>query len=949
MENELIILPYIFFQMCCNLKVLLTLLLYSQCGALTAYDCRHPDVNISMIDVSTIQPCADPESDFHESRHEYVQVLHSGTANKIIAHRCYAEVSKEVTKCGFDSITYASVTTEWHEHYTVSIQECVRAFKEKKITIDGYTHENVKLGGTTHRVYSVHGRFSPERGGGCDVNSKPFQSGKHQFSYGFMEEVKVSITIKSIVATQDTVSTAILFPGAHTKSFPYEQGAAYDENLGTLLWQTKDKPDCLALWSNIYMGDSYVTALKTSNINNPLDRSGAIVMLGSNSSKTQHAGFRVGEKISLCGHPCHKISSLPHAIVCFWTTDETPIDMIEFKPEILDDFKYFNIQTRSDYQYIKGSLTRQEQLMRISQDVCRVEQKTLHNKIQAMTGVGNTHSMLDIYGKGHLVSLAGDAIYVTHCRVVNVTKWQYGNCTKEIPVQGIFTPEVLPTDYDPLTYNVTNKAFMNPSTRIIQHFPTLVTCSSSMPIRWRIGDKWYCSTPDVMECQAPSQLKAETTMYNIEDVYEDSLNPNGLISPEQRRQINAFLNEAMYRDAALNNDVRQALKNAGDGFLGMGIYNLDLDRAQEELSRSLSDRLFRMLNPLPFFTDMGRWVIPVWGMFCVALFFAQISRSIVKFSQEFYYWGWDGGRTLYRAVLSLFGIMNIPKYLCLALYKHASNNIDYEAVRRNMRLGWRRRNPAPGNSYRPNDQPDFRDDKPDTDDEGAPPSYKTERAPSEQPPEQDRERAARKPSNRARFVTEQQNWLNSIDRRLQRNARETYDHLRIPFLDPSKISETPLKMGNFLSSFQTNPEQQPATSTGTIPKSYASLSEQAKEVQHDGLQPQQEAPTAPAAEDDDFPAELGQKSEAFRAAWKRVYNQKTPPNCRKKYKFDMGHGRSVEAYNQDHANAIMSYWDGYTELPHDYDRYPLSEEDARILMIPYPRIKVNLDNRPSTQ
>jgi hypothetical protein len=45
----------------------------------------------------------------------------------------------------------------------------------------------------------------------------------------------------------------------------------------------------------------------------------------------------------------------------------------------------------------------------------------------------NPYALIQVFGKGHLVSKAGAAVYVTRCKPVEVTPCIYTNCIMDIP------------------------------------------------------------------------------------------------------------------------------------------------------------------------------------------------------------------------------------------------------------------------------------------------------------------------------------------------------------------------------------------------------------------------------------------------------------------------------------------------------------------------------------
>ena len=656
--------------------------------AMVAFDCKHPRANVSMINIAQTQPCPDPTSDFHPTNIEKIQIVQTGLDITVHAKRCLAVLTKVVEACGFDGLTYGAQTTVWEQTYAIPEAECTRAFATQQLHLDGVSHERLITHHKNPVLYYVNGDIQKGAHKGCVTNTVPFVSGTRTFGTGFKEETRGYITLDTVTGTHDAATGTISFPGADSRFFDYNLRSVQDPMLGTLVWRTSSKETCTSQLSSIYSGPSLVRTRLQNDPTDRLDREGAIVLVGQNLSSTQHAGFKVGKAMQICDKTCHRITSMTSLVVCFYTTPEMPFPSLPFRPELATNTQILNMASRSDYQFLKSHLQVQDQFQRLVQDVCAVEQKTLHNKIQAISGAGNMHAMMDIYGPGHLITTAGDMVaYITHCVPVNVTRVEFPNCTKEIPVEGLFTPDDVDASYDHKKLNTTSLGFMNPLTRIVQKYPTIVTCSATMPVRWLVGSTWYCVGPTVQECAAPEMLKPETEHFHVTDTFEDSLSPDGIISREQRMKINKFIDEGLHGGAISNTNIRQALENAQNGNLGAAVFNIDLTRAQQELSRSLVNRIFSRLNPFPMFETVGWWWIPFSGFLTVTILAAHVIKAILKFCQEIVLFGWDGGRTLGRAFMELWGITYIPKYLAVALYQHCIGTLDYTAMQK--ALGYR--------------------------------------------------------------------------------------------------------------------------------------------------------------------------------------------------------------------------------------------------------------------
>ena len=79
-----------------------------------------------MIDLREPQACPDPERDYEPARDQRLQILQTDTERPVSATQCIVTISKEVTRCGFDSLTYGSRWTVWQQDYEITPDSAVR-------------------------------------------------------------------------------------------------------------------------------------------------------------------------------------------------------------------------------------------------------------------------------------------------------------------------------------------------------------------------------------------------------------------------------------------------------------------------------------------------------------------------------------------------------------------------------------------------------------------------------------------------------------------------------------------------------------------------------------------------------------------------------------------------------------------------------------------------------
>jgi hypothetical protein len=88
-------------------------------------------------------------------------------------------------------------------------------------------------------------------------------------------------------------------------------------------------------------------------------------------------------------------------------------------------------------------------------------------RLEAVAGTDNPHSLIAIFGRGHLAIKAGRAVYVMRCALVEVVPRSHRNCTKKIPA----------------LLNGT-EIFVDPISYIITSAGSLVHCNDIAPPRY---------------------------------------------------------------------------------------------------------------------------------------------------------------------------------------------------------------------------------------------------------------------------------------------------------------------------------------------------------------------------------------------------------------------------------------------------------------------------------
>ena len=103
---------------------------------LTVYDCGHRESTITVLDLHEPKACPDPDLDYFDPETRIVQIIQTEAEVPVLAYQCSATYSQQITRCGFNSITYGSVWAAWQQPVTFTPGECRKAVEQGLVTVN---------------------------------------------------------------------------------------------------------------------------------------------------------------------------------------------------------------------------------------------------------------------------------------------------------------------------------------------------------------------------------------------------------------------------------------------------------------------------------------------------------------------------------------------------------------------------------------------------------------------------------------------------------------------------------------------------------------------------------------------------------------------------------------------------------------------------------------------
>ena len=498
--------------------------------ALVAFNCTGPGTTFEPFDLQDVQPCPSPTYGYEQPRNISLQLVQTKGIIPMNVSQCLLVISKKITACGFDSITYGSSWPVWESTVDISKKDCMEAIEQGYVYYAG-ARLNFTQGMFSTGHFFSHGSVGTS--GFCYTES--FQSEGKWYSDSY-EEVMYQMffdqTEGLYSAGEDTMEVKDL-------QAPFHHGDMFDVHQGRFAWDAEEL-SCKEEIGEIYLGPA--------SIRRSLDASRKEDIVIINNPRTQqYAGLLLSDSVQVCRRTCYK-TQIEGIVACVAQPGETVI--LGLSSTISEDAKDEDLRTQLGYLILSQRLSWRDQMTKIYRELCKIRRQILRGRLQRIASAHDSYALLDILGKGHTTTLGGAVVYISKCEAVNVTRVDYENCTTEIPVQ---TQYGLP-------------AFVDPFTWVLKPFPTVVPCSSVMPVRWQIGHQWYCARPEVVPCHAPTQLKPRS-LKKMDAQLTHGLS-GGVYTSKQLAANERFLHSIGVRNAVLQKQSNAATSSGTPGRVG---------------------------------------------------------------------------------------------------------------------------------------------------------------------------------------------------------------------------------------------------------------------------------------------------------------------------------------------------------------------------------------------
>jgi hypothetical protein len=374
--------------------------------------------------------------------------------------------------CGMFSAAEVILYLRFRELKPLEAWECRKARRSGQLIINGRTVSG-KIGATaSHTMFLSRGLDDDSA---CEAGMVTLPNGK--VLNGLASQGLYEITLREEFArlnklTGSLTLTSVVQVRAADRSI-------VDSLEGTVLCEY-DSMDCPQTIVRLYRG------MMKAYVNQTTTYEGSTVIV-EHQDKDQAAGLEVAESFILCGHQAFR-THIKNIAVFVHKDDRMEVAQGTFSGKE-GEADLTRLESGMSFMQVQASMSMKEKLRQVRGAICENRQEIARTRLEAVAGADNPYSLISIFGQGHLAIKAGGAVYVTRCSPVQVIPRTHSNCTEEIPVS------VNGTD-----------AFVNPISYVIKSAGSPIHCNNVAPPRYKVGGKWYCSYPELKECQDPAML-----------------------------------------------------------------------------------------------------------------------------------------------------------------------------------------------------------------------------------------------------------------------------------------------------------------------------------------------------------------------------------------------------------------------------------------------------------
>ncbi len=441
-----------------SLRIMMTMMLVvlaglPECAAFRAYNCNNQSSQIEQYSLLDPEPCGNMEKVHAIERELYGEIVQIKKEQLVQVTRCTVTQMVKSVYCGWQSRTGPERYAKFHDPIVIEPADCRMAAKTGRFKLIGKDYPfkmNVRNAVIVHLVGSL------DNYGNCEVGLFEINGVtlKNQMATA-MYEIYVC---QEWARANDMTGTI--------KLSEYLMGTTTDRNLvdsgeGTYVWD-HSKDACPDMLVSLYRGRIKVLTNSTAFFTD-----GTAIVAGRD--KNQVAGLELKETMILCGRAA-QTTHIKSIAVFFHPMEQIEVASGKFNM-VTTEAEFTRLESELSFLQVRSTMTLQETIRQVKAEICEDRKQIAHTRLESITGAENPYSLMQVFGRGHLVTRNGATVNVTRCQAAEVLPRTHTNCTNKIPA----------------ILNGTN-VFVDPISFVIK--VAAARCNDVAPPRWRLNGRW---------------------------------------------------------------------------------------------------------------------------------------------------------------------------------------------------------------------------------------------------------------------------------------------------------------------------------------------------------------------------------------------------------------------------------------------------------------------------
>ena len=293
----------------------------------------------------------------------------------------------------------------------------------------------------------------------------------------------------------------------------YKEGYKWSHDYGTFAWdKTKHYDGCEDTMALVATEQATIYKMKEElrPDNNRFEYNGAMMVV-KNDSSHRATGLVLKATKPGCLPECLE-TNIPYMVACVTQAGKESVvhlDKIEDRP--VNRVVRLNLHGLGTFLELTSRIGDYELGLKMHEEICKLDIRSIRSEIAMMLHVGNQSPLQefmdpdrqvveDWHDQKYSISIRGSVAYLLECSPIPVQLVDIPFCAQQIPV--------VRTDR-----NDSQLLFVDSINYRLVKFPTIISCTRSLPVMYNIEGNYYCHNPHHMFCpddSEPSVLKPST-------------------------------------------------------------------------------------------------------------------------------------------------------------------------------------------------------------------------------------------------------------------------------------------------------------------------------------------------------------------------------------------------------------------------------------------------------